>query len=186
MPGSRRRAIAPAAALAVSLGLAACEDREPHAEQEQHANRSAVADDSAAADVAEASARLTACDLVTEQQLETILGLDLAAARLVNDHPADSQCRWDVSSDPQRGVALSLRALQDLQVYERIPGSVRVSGLGEAAVWNTGTDFGQLAVLAGGSVVSVSLLGPNASRAQTERIARAALDRAARPAAGQP
>jgi hypothetical protein len=52
-----------------------------------------------------------------------------------------------------------------------------VAGLGDAAVWNSGPDHGQLAVLDGRRVVSIALLLEKAEREDAEQIARTTLGR---------
>jgi len=164
----RWRAAAPLMTIAAAMAAAACAESRP-------AEEAAAEADTVVAAASADSAALRACDLITEQQLEDILAVDLEPGRITNDHPADSQCRWDLPGDPQRGVSISLRQLADLELYERVPGSVAASGIGDAAVWNA--DYGQLAVLAGERVISVALLIAEPERAHAEHIARTALER---------
>jgi hypothetical protein len=167
----RWRGVAATASLAASMSAGACDDPRPPVEQ------GSVRADTTAAALRSDSAALRACDLVSEQELEGILAVDLEPGRITNDHPIDSQCRWDLPADPQRGVSISLRVLASLELYQRVPGSVAAAGLGDAAVWNAGPDHGQLAVLQGQRVVSIALLLENAQRAHAEQIARTTLDR---------
>ena len=121
------------------------------------------------------SSVVKACDLVTEAELESILGIELEAARTTNDYAGDSQCRWALPGDAQRGVSISLRQNFRLENYAAAPGVVEVSGVGEGAVWNP--TVSQLAVRKGTRVVSIALFVPDAQRALAERIAGIALDK---------
>ena len=119
------------------------------------------------------SSALKACDVITETELERIVDRDLEAARTTNDYAGDSQCRWNLPGDAQRGISISIHEHGDLDNYRRVPGSEPAAGLGDAAVWN-GT-YGQLALLDGERVLSVGLLYDQPQRAHAEAIARTAL-----------
>lgn len=151
---------------AVALALACSEADAPRAAV--HADSTAVGS-GAAVD----SSAIKACDVVTEAELERIVGRELAPARTTNDYAGDSQCRWDLPGDAQRGVSISIHEHGDLENYRRVPGSEAAAGLGDAAVWNA--TYGQLALLDGERVLSVGLLYDDPQRAHAEEIARAAL-----------
>ena len=151
----------------IAIVVCACGDRDQAAPD-------ATASDTAAV-VAAADTAIKACDVIREDELEGILALDLDAGRTTNDYAGDSKCQWDLSGNAQRGVSISLRQLDDLELYRSVPGSADAPGLGEAAVWNA--TYGQLAVLQEGRVVSIALLVDDPEREHAERIARIALER---------
>ena len=161
MAGSRSRT------LACALLLVACTDAERPTTDPPA--------DSAATTAAADSTTLNACDLIGETELEEILRLELDSARLTNDYGGDSQCKWDLPGDAQRGVSLSLRADFTLDAYRQAPAAVDVPGLADAASWNPAV--GQLAAQSGRRVVSVALFVADAQRADAERIVRRALER---------
>ena len=115
------------------------------------------------------SAVVMACEVITEAELEGILGLDLEPGRTTNVYERDSSCRWNLPGDAQRGVSISLYQRRTLEAYERVPGAVHLSGIGDAAIWNP--TVGQLAVRHGESLVSIGLLIDNPQRSHAERIA---------------
>ena len=154
-----------AALIAVLLVAACAEHGEPAAEDAAADTVPAIAGDPAA---------LKACDLVNEAELEQILAVDLAAARTTNDYAGDSQCKWDLPGDGQRGVSVSLRQNFGLSNY-RVPGAVTVAGVGDSAVWNASA--GQLAAQKDTRVVSIGVLLDDPAREDAERIARIALEK---------
>ena len=157
----------PIAALAIATLVAAC-DTAP--------DSAAVPADTAAVESgAQVASGPKACDLIRNAELEEILGVDLDAARTTNDYAGDSKCQWDLAGDAPRGVSLSLRVLDDLQIYRDVPGGINAPNVGEEAIWNP--TYGQLAVLQGGRVVSIALLIDEPQREDAEAIARLALER---------
>lgn len=132
-----------------------------------------AADSAATATAADAGPK--ACDLVSHAELEQALALELAAGRMTNDYAGDSKCEWNLPGDPQRGVRLSLRRLDNLDIYRNVPGGINAPNIGEEAIWNAGV--GQLAVRQGDRVVSLALLVPDPQREVAEEIVRLALDR---------
>ena len=132
-----------------------------------------VARDSVVA--AHADAGPKACDVVSVAELEQALGLELGPGRMANDYAGDSKCEWDLPGDPQRGVRLSLRRLESLDIYRDVPGGINAPNVGEEAIWNA--EYGQLAVRQGDRVVSLSLLVPEPQREVAEEIVRLALER---------
>lgn len=152
--------------IVVCLALAACGETE---------QAPATRADSVATAPAADSATVKACDLLSEAELEPILGVDLAPGRTTNDYAGDSQCRWDLPGDAQRGVSVSLRENGNFVLYSEVPGARPVSGFPGAAVWNEAV--GQLAVQKGTRIVSVGLLLDDPQRSQAEAIARIALEK---------
>ncbi|HEX6589986.1 MAG TPA: hypothetical protein VF039_13360 [Longimicrobiales bacterium] len=158
----------PLAALAVATLVAAC-DTAP--------DSAAIPADTVTTDTggAQAAAGPKACDLVSNAELEEILGVDLDGGRTTNDYAGDSKCQWDLAGDAPHGVSLSLRVLDDLQIYRDVPGGINAPNVGEEAIWNP--TYGQLAVLQRGRVVSIALLIDEPQREDAEAIARLALER---------
>lgn len=164
---SARLAILAGIVPTVVLGVSAC-DGEPAADD-------AAADSAAVATAAPVDAGIKACDLVSDAQLESILGLDLEPGRTTNDYAGDSKCEWDLPGDAQRGVTISLRVLDDLAIYRAVPGGIDAPDIGNEAIWNP--TYGQLAVRQGGRVVSIALLIDAPRREHAEEIARLTLAR---------
>lgn len=128
--------------------------------------------DTASAAAGSASSGLKACDLLSAAQIGAIIGAALEAGVTTNDYMGVSQCRFDRTDDSQ-AVMISLHDHGDLGNYERVPGAVPASGLGDGAVWNAGTQ--QLAVRDGAAVLSISFLLPAARQEWAEQLARDAL-----------
>lgn len=178
---SRLVRIGTALGCAACLGVAGCDAREEPASEAATGTSIAADTLASAADAtansgaaaAAGSDALKACDLITADELESILGSELEAGRTTNDYAGDSKCKWDLPGDAQRGVSIALRRLPDLSLYEKVPGSAPAAGLGDAAVWNA--TYGQLAVLEGERVISIALLVDEPQREHVERIARIGL-----------
>jgi hypothetical protein len=96
--------------------------------------------------------------------------------RSVTDYMGDSQCRFAVANDTAASVMVTLHMEGKIDPYQKVPSSVQVSGLGDAAVWNPSVY--QLAAAKGPAVLSVAFLGvPVAKQAWATQLTRAALDR---------
>ena len=117
-----------------------------------------------------------ACDLLTREEIAKVTGLSLEAADTVTDYAGDSQCRFAVTNDTVAAVMVTLHAEGKIEPYQKVPTSVPVSGLGDAAVWNPGVF--QLAAAKGRAIVSVAFLGlPAAKQAWATQLTRTALQR---------
>jgi len=116
-----------------------------------------------------------ACEIVSTEELERIVGFDLEDGRTTNDYLGVSQCRWDRENGDEGGVSVTVRERGDMEIYRAVPGSTPVTGIGDEAVWSE--SLNQLAFRRRERVMSVSLLFKPANRAMAEQIARIAAPR---------
>ena len=117
-----------------------------------------------------------ACELISTDEIRSATGIEVGTGETVTDYAGDSQCRFAVTNDTVAAVMVTLHAEGKIDPYQTVPGSVPVSGLGDAAVWNPSVF--QLAASKGRAVLSVAFLGvPAAKQAWATQLTRTALAR---------
>jgi hypothetical protein len=121
------------------------------------------------------SSGVKACDVISTEDLERIIGIELQPARTTNDYLGVSQCRWDRATGSEGGVSIALHEHGDIENYRRVPGSSPVAGVGDEAVWNANTN--QLGFRKGEAVLSISFLFSPSRLEWARDIARLALMR---------
>lgn len=115
-----------------------------------------------------------ACALLTADDVTAVTGITHVAGVATHDYGGSTQCRYD-RSDRTQGIMFTTHAQGDIENYRRVPGSLHVDKIGDAAVWNDGT--AQLAVKNGGGVFSISFLTPPSNLQTAVDLARRALTR---------
>ncbi len=111
-----------------------------------------------------------ACTLITIPELQQITGWkDISLASPTEDYRGYSRCDW------RHGGLVSFLAIVanehgDFEDYRKVPGSVPVSGVGEAAVWNP--DTRRLGVKVSPGTISVNFLAGVARKEWAEEMAR--------------
>lgn len=152
------------------LFASACNEPQPNLAEEEPVDTLGEVPDTLVAEPAP-----KACEVVSTDELERIVGFDLKPGRTTNDYLGVSQCQWDRAAGDEGGLSITVRDRSDLNVYKAVPGSAPVSGIGDEAVW--AETLNQLAFRQGERVMSVSLLFEPKSRALAEQIARIAAPR---------
>lgn len=109
-----------------------------------------------------------ACALLSADEVAAVTDVAFEAGVVAHDYAGSSQCRFD-HHDGTQGIMFTVHTHGDIENYRKVPGSEEVAGLGQAAVWNEGTD--QLAVRVGDVVFSISFLTTPSRRQWAVRIA---------------
>lgn len=120
-----------------------------------------------------ASSGPKACDLLTAEEIESIIAIDVDAGETISNYGGVSQCQFNRAGGSEGAVMVSLHEQGEILNYQKVPGSARVAGLGDVAVWNPQTN--QFAVKKGAAVVSISFLFSPARQEWATRLAGSAL-----------